>query len=267
MIQTLKHHWKLFLVAFCYVTIEAVVRATSIIMEHEGRGDPIATWEPFAWELSSTWVAFSLIPVIMMFDERYPISSRDWPKRLLMHVPLSMLFSFVHITGMVALRKLVFMMVGRDYIFTDLNYTILYEYRKDAMSYITILVVIYAYREILRLKHGEAQIEQSEEKRIMVSKSGMFKFIDPTSVDWVEAAGNYVELHVGNETYMLRATMKEIEQRLGEKDFARIHRSTIIRRDFLDSIKPATSGDKTIYLKDGTELRLSRRYNENLNLG
>ena len=266
MLQILKRHWKFFLVAFCYVNVEATVRATSLIMEYNGRGSPIEAWKPFVWEFSSTWVAFLLVPFILMFDERYPISSQYWLKRLLMHIPLSIAFSALHISGFVALRKLIFASVNEVYIFTDFNYTILYEYRKDVMTYISIMVVIYAYREILRLRNGEAQIEKSEEERIMVSKSGVFKFIEPSSVDWVEAAGNYVEIHVGEETYMLRATMKEIERRLGSKDFARIHRSSIIRKDFLERVKPAANGDKILFLKDGTELRLSRRYNDNLKL-
>ena len=266
MLLILKRHWKLFVIAFCYVILEATVRATSLIMEYNGRGDPLEAWKPFVWEYSSTWVAFSLVPFIMAFDERYPISTNSWPKRLAMHIPLSMVFSFIHITGMVAVRKLVFLSVNDVYVFTDLNYTIIYEYRKDILTYTSIIVIIYAYREILRLRNGEAQIEQSEEERIMVSKSGVFKFVEPIKVDWVEAAGNYVELHVGDETYMLRATMKDIEKRLGATDFARVHRSTIIRRDFLESVKPATNGDKTLFLKDGTELRLSRRYNDNLKL-
>ncbi len=266
MIQTFKRHWQFFGIVFCYVTAEAVVRATSLIMENESRGTPIETWKPFALEFSSTYVAFILFPIILMFDERYPIASRKWPLRVLCHIPMSMLFSLLHISGFVALRKLIYRLAGDVYTFTDLSYAIPYEYRKDLMSYIAVMVVIYGYREILRLRHGEAQIEQSEEERIMVSKSGVFKFIDPFDVDWVEAAGNYVELHVGEETFMLRATMKEIENRLGTKDFARIHRSTIIRRNFMDRVKPAMNGDKLIYLKDGTELRLSRRYNDNLKL-
>lgn len=264
--QTVKRHWKFFAVAFCYVTIDATVRATSQIMESEGRGRPLEAWEPFVWEFSSTWVVLLMVPLILLFDERYPISSRSWQKRLMMHIPLSMIFSAIHISGMVAIRKLIYISISREYVFTDLNYTILYEYRKDVMTYISIMVVIYAYREILRLRNGEAQIEKSDAERIMVSKSGSFKFIEPGIIDWVEAAGNYVELHIGEETYMLRATMKEIGLRLGGKDFARIHRSTIVRKSQVDMIKPSANGDKIIFLKNGTELRLSRRYSENLQL-
>ncbi|MDG1857844.1 MAG: LytTR family DNA-binding domain-containing protein [Emcibacteraceae bacterium] len=266
MMLILRRHWKMFLIMFCFVSFEALVRSTSLIMEYENRGSPLEAWKPFVWEFTSTYVVFMLVPFILMFDERYPIASKDWVKRLLVHIPLSMVFSCVHVLGMVGLRKLIFSSVDDLYVMSDLNYTILYEYRIDVVTYITILVVIYAYREILRLRNGEAQIENSEEERIMVSKSGVFKFIEPLSVDWVEAAGNYVELHVGNDTYMLRATMKEISKRLGSNEFARVHRSTIVRRNFIESIKPAMNGDKTLYLKSGSEVRLSRRYNENLKL-
>ncbi|WP_438994505.1 hypothetical protein [Pseudemcibacter sp.] len=101
---------------------------------------------------------------------------------------------------MIALRKLIYFLAGEYYDYGEINYAILYEYRKDIMTYCSILLVIYAYREILRLRNGEAQIEENDEERIMVSKAGQFKFIEPSSVDWVEAAGNYVELHVGKET-------------------------------------------------------------------
>ena len=264
MMQLIKRHWKMLFVVFCFISLEAFVRSTSLIMEYGNRGSPLEPWKPFVWEFSSTYMVFILVPFIMMFDENYPIASKKWLQRILVHVPLSMVFSFVHILGMVGIRKLIFKSVDDVYVMTDLNYTILYEYRKDIIAYMSILVVIYAYREILRLQHGEAQIEKSDEKRIMVSKSGIFKFIEPRCVDWVEAAGNYVELHVGEDTFMLRATMKEIENRLGGDGFARVHRSTIIRRDFIESVKPAMNGDKIIVIGNGEELRLSRRYRDNL---
>ncbi|MBT5072130.1 MAG: LytTR family transcriptional regulator [Kordiimonadaceae bacterium] len=268
---TLKRHWKLFSVLFCFLTIEASVNSTSLIMEYANRGTPLDAWKPFVWEYSSTYVAFILMPFILMFDERYPIASKNWPKRMLIHISLSMAYSFAHVAGMVGIRKLIFTAVDDVYSMTELNYTIIYEYRKDVMAYVSVLIVIYAYREIIRLRNGEAQFEaakddHSEDKRILVSKAGKYNFISPLSVEWVEAAGNYVELHMGENTYMLRATMKDIEKKLGHDAFARVHRSTIVRRDFIESIRPAMNGDKTLYLKDGTELRLSRRYNDNLKL-
>ena len=100
----------------------------------------------------------------------------------------------------------------------------IYEYRKDAAVYVLIMCALYAYREIIRLRMGEAQLsalgkrrpgndkEASEdEDRILVSKAGLSHFIEPSAIDWVEAAGNDVGLHVGTDIYMLRGTIKDIE--------------------------------------------------------
>ena len=134
MIQTFKRHWQLFLFTFLYVSIDAIVRATSQIMEYAERGTPLPVWQPFVWEFSSTFIVLIIVPLILMFDERYPISSKSWPKRIAIHIPLSFLFSAVHISAMIALRKLIYFLAGEYYDYGEINYAILYEYRKDIMT-------------------------------------------------------------------------------------------------------------------------------------
>ena len=149
-----------------------------------------------------------------------------------------------------------------------LGWLLLYEYRKDVLTYILIMLGIYAYREIKRQRLGEAQLAEpgtnNSEESILVSKRGLFHFIKPASIHWVEAAGNYVELHAGVETYMLRSTMKEIDKRLGQDDFVRIHRSTIVNRGEIKRIEPARNGDSVLVLKGDEKFRFSRRYRQNL---
>ena len=154
MMQLIKRHWKMLFVVFCFISLGAIVRSTSLIMEYGSRGSPLEVWKPFVLEFSSTYMVFILVPFIMLFDEIYPIASKKWLQRLLVHIPLSMVFSFVHIIGMVGIRKFIFQSVNDVYVMSDLNYTILYEYRKDVMAYMSILLIIYTYREILRLRHG-----------------------------------------------------------------------------------------------------------------
>lgn len=259
----------------CFLSISATINATSIIMETMRAGDEIAAWKPFLWEFSSVLFILLLIPCLLYIDQRMPIAGKGWPKRLLIHIPFSMIYSLIHISGMIALRKGIYALAGQSYKYGDIDFELLYEYRKDFSSYILIMLVIYAYREIVRLRNGEAQLSKSrdnsedhqEDDRILVSKSGHFHFIDPSAILWVEAAGNYVELHVGPETYMLRATMKEIENRLGNDAFARIHRSTIVKRDQVDRVMPVMNGDKILKLKNNQEFRLSRRYRQNFDDG
>ncbi|HTE49927.1 MAG TPA: LytTR family DNA-binding domain-containing protein [Kofleriaceae bacterium] len=83
-------------------------------------------------------------------------------------------------------------------------------------------------------------------------------FVPAAAVDWIEAADDYVELHAGGETHLVRERLAELERRLDPEQFARIHRSTIVNIDRVRELQPLFRGDSTVVLTDGTELRLSR---------
>jgi two-component system LytT family response regulator len=77
-------------------------------------------------------------------------------------------------------------------------------------------------------------------------------------IDWVEGAGNYVRLHCGAASYLLRQSVGGLEARLDPRHFARVHRSTIVRIDQLAVLE--TAGGLAIGLRDGTRLAMSRTY-------
>jgi two-component system LytT family response regulator len=94
--------------------------------------------------------------------------------------------------------------------------------------------------------------------RITVKADGRLVFLDPGEILRVEAADNYVMLHLTSGRLMLRETMAAIETRLGNQQFARINRSAIVQLDQIREIQPAQHGDYTVVLRDGTKLPLSR---------
>jgi two-component system, LytTR family, response regulator len=98
----------------------------------------------------------------------------------------------------------------------------------------------------------------SKTDRIAVKSDGRLVFLQPEEIVWVEAADNYVMLHLSNSRLMLRETMAAIETRLGSQHFARINRSAIVQLDRIREIQPAQHGDYTVVLLDGTRLSLSR---------
>lgn len=110
----------------------------------------------------------------------------------------------------------------------------------------------------------EQQKEQSESndvvERIMVKERDSVFFVRVEDIDWVEAAGDYVSLHVGPKSHLIRDTMTRMESKLGSVDFARIHRSSIVNVNRIKELRPYFHGDYIVYLKNGKELRLSRRY-------
>ena len=85
-------------------------------------------------------------------------------------------------------------------------------------------------------------------------------FLDVNEIDWIEGARDYVRLHSGARSHLVRSTMNSLSQKLDPIAFLRIHRSSIVRIDAIKELSPLFHGDYAVILHDGTELRLSRRY-------
>jgi two-component system, LytTR family, response regulator len=105
---------------------------------------------------------------------------------------------------------------------------------------------------------------QKPAPRLIVKTPGQLLFLNPADVDWIEAAGYYACLHVGNSTHILRRTLLELERDLGEEQFIRIHRSIIVNLDRIGALELHDSGEYEVVLKSKVRLRLSRRYRKRL---
>ena len=79
-------------------------------------------------------------------------------------------------------------------------------------------------------------------------------------VDWIHSAANYTELHSGSRSFLVRMTMRDLEEKLDPEQFVRIHRLTIVNVDRVAEIRPEFHGEFQVVIQDGTQLRLSRRY-------
>jgi two-component system LytT family response regulator len=100
--------------------------------------------------------------------------------------------------------------------------------------------------------------------RLVIKSTGRVYFLKTAEIDWIEACGNYVNLHVGREKHMLREAISHLESRLDPDKFLRIHRSRLVNIDRIKELTPLFNGDYTVRLEDGTELTLSRTYRERL---
>lgn len=110
----------------------------------------------------------------------------------------------------------------------------------------------------------DAQPHTKPAERIVVRSGGRVFFLRTDEIDWVEAASNYVRIHAGADSHLLRETMNGIEARLDPEKFLRIHRSTIINVDRVAELKPWFHGDYAVTLRDGTRLTLSRGHRDKL---
>ncbi|HEY4304588.1 MAG TPA: LytTR family DNA-binding domain-containing protein [Gemmatimonadaceae bacterium] len=98
--------------------------------------------------------------------------------------------------------------------------------------------------------------------RFVALRGNKHYLIPVSDIHWIESDGNYVRLRTGAQSHLVRDTMKNIEARLNPDAFMRIHRSTIVAIDRIDSIQTREYGEYKIKLKDGTTLVSSRAYGE-----
>lgn len=101
-------------------------------------------------------------------------------------------------------------------------------------------------------------------RRLAIQDGRQRHCVDIEAIDWVDAAGDYMCIHAGTETYVLRGTMKQLEKLLDPEIFVRVHRSTIVNRNRVRSLRPHRNGEYFLGLSCDHELKLSRKYKSNL---
>ncbi|AIF46087.1 LytR/AlgR family response regulator transcription factor [Dyella japonica] len=113
---------------------------------------------------------------------------------------------------------------------------------------------------------GQLFRQSGWETRLAVRSGGRTTWVAVDDIDWIEASGDYVTLHVGHRLHMIHESMDGIEQRLDPVRFARIHRSTIIPLGRVQGLSLLPTRDALVTLRNGTELRVSRRFRHRISV-
>jgi two-component system, LytTR family, response regulator len=101
-------------------------------------------------------------------------------------------------------------------------------------------------------------------ERLAVKADGKVVFLKTSDIDWIEATGKYMTIHVKGKTHLIRETMAELEEKLDCDRFLRIHRSCIVNVERVKELHPMFNGEYTVILQDGTRLASSRGYREKI---
>jgi two-component system, LytTR family, response regulator len=117
-----------------------------------------------------------------------------------------------------------------------------------------------ALENVLATVRGEPQ----HLERFLVRSADRYVLVKARTIRWIEAEDNYVRLHVEGQSHLLRQTMAETLAKLDPKQFRRIHRGAIVNLDFVRELQPWADGDLLVVLRDGTQLKLSRTYRDQL---
>lgn len=260
---------------------QIAANSVTVCIEIRRLGLPFDTWEVLTWEASSNLVWLALVPLILALLRRWPLHIGVLRANLPWHVAASLAVSGVHVAAMVGLRKLAYAAAGRDYVFGPWPSELAYEALKDVRSYALIVGIALGYRLLLWRWQGEATVLQAPDdappsaepapmvsppvaaepaERFLVKKLGK-EFLLPTEeVEWVQACGNYVNLHRRQHDYPLRSTLAAMERRLAAHRFVRVHRSYLVNLNLVAVIEPTDAGDARLRMAGGDTVPCSRTY-------
>ena len=244
-------------VAAAVMAVFLYFNALNIADEHARGGHPVALWEPMVWEGTSGLFFLAASPVIIALTRRFWPTRPPWAAKIAVHAVVAVVVSLVHVLVIGVCRWAIYRVVGGYYDPLGPLGDWPYEFRKDVLVYASTVAVYVAWR-VLRARTAPAAAPSAE---VLEVRDGARRhFVPLTEVVWVEAAGNYVELHRGGGGLLHRASLAEMQRRLETAGFVRIHRSRLVRREAVAAVESKPTGDFVVRLRDGRELAGSRRY-------
>jgi len=251
-----------------FASLDAWVRSISLVADHQKNSASFANWEPYIWEFSSLFMLLILVPYIVLINKKYPLKFEQFKFNLMVHFFHAALFSLAHSVGMVWIRKLAYQANQTSYDFGHWPTELLYEYRKDVLTYFTVLALIYIYGLIIHQIEGIATLVDDDNKqssqfkidKLLIKKKGREYIINLANVSTIEAGGNYIYIHADEQVYPMRKTMTNILKRLDKKQFIQVHRSFIVNVEFVREIINSDSNDFNIKLTNNKSVPLSRKY-------
>ena len=116
--------------------------------------------------------------------------------------------------------------------------------------------------EAVETSEEDAEAAGRYEKLINVKDRGQIFRVEVETIEHIEAAGDYMCIYTGDNSLILRETMKDLERRLDPRKFQRVHRSTIVNLDQVRQVKPHTNGECFLVLDSGAEVKVSRSYRD-----
>jgi hypothetical protein len=246
-----------------------IVNAFSAAQDAAWRGAVYDLRTPLLWEMSSIVTIIAVAPVLFLAVRRMRHVSR-WPLRVGLAVAAIVVFSSLHIGGMVGLRKAVMFLAGGTYDFHFSLATLIYEFRKDVMTCLLIggaVWLIDRRRETQQASPGATTPRAdpaSAAPDVVWLRDGSSRIrIEPQDILTIGSAGNYVEYCMADSrTHLVRGTLAAEEARLTKFNIVRVHRRRLVNLSRVTGLKAGSNGDFELTLDTGQAISGSRRYRD-----
>jgi LytTr DNA-binding domain-containing protein len=251
-------------------TVLGLVSSTQrYFAEHRFAAEP-STWPQVLAASLLAWYLWGLLSLgVAWLGRRFQLDRANFDRHFIIHLGASLDFALIHLVAAAGIQSLIYRTAGASYPFAERvlgDFTLYYHW--NVLTYWAILAVVHAldYHHALEAHRnaGEAPAVEAPVERLLVGENGRSFFVRTGDVEWIEAAKNYVRLHVDGRTHTLRTTLSDLERRLDPARFRRVNRSALVNLDRVRELQPWFHGDAVIILHSGSRLSLSRRYRDNL---
>ena len=259
--------WKIYTLIGAVLAGVAMVNGLSAVADAArvgGRTTPLPV--VLFWELSSVAVVFALAPLIRWGAAQVRGSGTALLGGLAVNLALILLFSALHIAGMVLLRKLGHAAAGLGPYGFDASFaTLVYEARKDALTYLLLAATFWLNDNAPAPPPSPplavAEPGPAADHGFWLRDGASTTRIDPAAIVWVQSAGNYVEYClVDGRRHLIRATLRAEERRLLPYGIVRVHRTRLVNPARVARIEMRPSGDAELTLDTGETIAASRRF-------
>ena len=259
------------LIAVALTLLNAVVASVSVATDLVRRGVTFRPAEPWIWELSSAAALLIWLWPLLRADDALRARVQSVAARLGVRVLASVVYSALHVATMVALRHLVYAIAGWTYRFGPWFDSFVYEYRKDALTFALILVIAAGWRAYqarmeppppaaeppAAASTAAAAASTPVAPTFLVRTPGGDVLVRTPEIDWVEAQGNYVALHVQGKVMLMRQTLAELEAQLADHGFIRTHRGALVNGERMQAIITRAGSELGVRLTNGEIAPLS----------
>lgn len=245
-------------------------------------GRPVAWWFPVMTEGTSAIAVLAFAWITGLALAKVPVTA-PWPRQAVTHLLGACLFSLLHVLGMAGLRALCNHLFDLDYYFRLSPEVMLYEFRKDVLSYVVIAAIFLAHgvgrpQPTARRSDGEAippalgetapaappppvSAPPAGPASLDIRDGARLLRVPIADILAAQSAGNYVEFLLKDGTRpLMRTTLTQLGESLGAQGFLRTHRSWLVNPAHVRALAPEGSGDYALTLTDGQNIPLSRRY-------
>lgn len=251
--------WAPLLIAAGLMAIAIAGNLASTLDDRARAGQSVALFGPLLDEISSAVVWLALLPVIVRAFKAFLPPRVSWLAVVPLHAGSAVLVSLFHYGVTRLLRAMVYAGMGQGFHVPVSWEGYVYDLYRDVLNYVLFGLVFWGLETLLAPRAKPPQADPAP--LLEVRDGAQTLYLPIAEILWVEAAGNYVELHaLGGRNILMRATLASLAQRLEGEGFLRVHRSRLVNAAFVSAVENLPAGDATVVLNDGARIAASRRY-------